>query len=224
MRILFVEDEQKLADAMRSGLMKKGYAVDTLADGEKAYEHISIHHADYDLIILDLMLPGMDGATICERVRARDITVPILILTARNETSDKVNLLLTGADDYMVKPFSFAELVARITALSRRPSALVPNTLSVRDIELNSVEQTVRRDGELIPLTLKEFVLLEYLMRRPNQVVDREELLSHLWDFNYLSFSNVIDVHVKNLRKKLNGADRENLIETVRGVGYRLVA
>jgi len=224
MRILFVEDEQKLADAMRSGLMKKGYAVDTLADGEKAYEHISIHHGDYDLIILDLMLPGMDGATICERVRARDITVPILILTARNEMSDKVNLLLTGADDYMVKPFSFAELVARITALSRRPSTLVPNTLAVRDIELNSVEQTVHREGELIPLTLKEFVLLEYLMRRPNQVVDREELLSHLWDFNYLSFSNVIDVHVKNLRKKLNGTDRENLIETVRGVGYRLTA
>ena len=223
MRILFVEDEQKLADALVAGLSKKGYAVDALYDGASAYERICVHHGDYDLIILDLMLPSLDGTAICERVRERGITVPILILTARHETEDKVRLLTIGADDYLVKPFAFEELVARITALSRRPNELVPATLQVADIELSSAEQRVLRAGSVVSLTLKEFVLLEYLMRHPNQVINREDLLSHLWDFNYLSFSNVIDVHVKNLRKKLN-CYGDNCIETVRGVGYRIVA
>lgn len=223
MRILLVEDERKLADTLVAGLSKKGYAVDALYDGAAAYEHISVHHSDYDLIILDLMLPGLDGAAICEQVRARGITVPILVLTARQETEDKVRLLTIGADDYLVKPFAFAELVARTQALSRRPTESVPPVLEVADIELSSAEQRARRAGHAVSLTLKEFVLLEYLMRRPNQVINREELLSHLWDFNYLSFSNVIDVHVKNLRKKLN-RHGDNCIETVRGVGYRIVA
>jgi DNA-binding response OmpR family regulator len=220
MRILLVEDEKKLADALITGLTKKGYAVDALERGDEAFTRISLHHADYDLIVLDLMLPGMDGATICKNVRERNITVPILILTARDEIDNKVNLLLAGADDYMVKPFSFDELCARIQALLRRPVEMVPVSIKSGDIELNSVERVVRKEGSVIPLTLKEFVLLEYFMRHPNQAINREDLLSHLWDFNYSSFSNVVDVHVKNLRKKLTNG-RENLIETVRGVGYR---
>ncbi len=222
MRILVVEDEKKLADALVAGLTKKGYAVDALNDGEKAFSRISLNHSEYDLIILDLMLPSKDGLQICKEARALDITTPILVLTARNETENKVNLLLSGADDYMVKPFSFDELLARIHALLRRPADMVPEVLRFQDIELNPVEHTVTRDGKPISLTLKEFYLLEYFMRRPKEVINREDLLVHLWDFNYESFSNVIDVHVKNLRRKLNVGGRPDVLETVRGIGYRL--
>ncbi len=221
MRILIVEDEKKLASALARGLTQKGFAVDTLTEGNAAFTRISLHHSDYDIILLDLMLPGMDGATLCKKIRELDITTPILILTARDETENKVDLLLTGADDYVVKPFSFDELYARIQALLRRPTEMVPTTLQVRDIELNTGQHVVRQSGKVVPLTLKEFMLLEYFMRHPNQVINREELLSHLWDFNYLAFSNVVDVHVKNLRRKLNRG-RADLLETVRGVGYRL--
>lgn len=221
MRILLVEDERKLAEALKEGLTQKGYAVDILNQGDEAFTRISIHHDDYDLVVLDLMLPGMDGITICKNVRERGITVPILILTARDEVDNKVNLLLSGADDYMVKPFSFDELCARIQALLRRPAAMVPIILKIKDIELDSGERTVKKEGTVVALTLKEFMLLEYFMRHPNQAINREDLLSHLWDFNYSSFSNVVDVHVKNLRRKL-GYDRDDFIETVRGIGYRL--
>lgn len=221
MRILIVEDEKKLASALARGLTQKGFAVDTLTDGNAAFTRISLHHTDYDIILLDLMLPGMDGATLCKKIRELDITTPILILTARDETENKVDLLLTGADDYVVKPFSFDELYARIQALLRRPAEMVPTVLQIRDIELNTGQHIVRQGGKVVPLTLKEFMLLEYFMRHPNQVINREELLSHLWDFNYLAFSNVVDVHVKNLRRKLNRG-RGDLLETVRGVGYRL--
>ncbi len=222
MRILIVEDEKKLADALSQGLTRKGHAVDVLGDGEKAFNRISLHHADYDLIILDLMLPSMPGDEICKKSRELGINIPILILTARNETEIKVELLLSGADDYMVKPFSFEELLARIQALSRRPVEKLPEKLKVADIELDPSEHTVTRGGEPVGLTLKEFCLLEYFMRHPNQVINREELLSHLWDFNYESFSNVIDVHVKNLRRKLGNGESSDLLETVRGIGYRL--
>lgn len=221
MRIILVEDEEKLAEVLSLGLSKKGYAVDVVNNGEKAFKRISLNHMDYDLIVLDLMLPGMDGASICKGLREQNITTPILILTARDETESKVNLLLAGADDYLVKPFSFDELCARIQALSRRPSSVMPSILKSGDIELNPVEHVVRKNEKPVSLTLKEFVLLEYFMRFPNKVINREELLSHLWDFNYASFSNVVDVHIKNLRKKLGFADKGPL-ETVRGVGYRL--
>lgn len=222
MRIILVEDEVKLAKALAAGLAQKGYAVDIINDGEKAFNRISLNHIDYDLIILDLMLPGMDGNAITKSLRERDINVPILILTARDEMDNKVNLLLAGADDYIVKPFSFEELTARIQAILRRPVEMLPVVLKVRDIELNPVERKVVKADTPLSLTLKEFVLLEYFMRNPNKVVNREELLSHLWDFNYTSFSNVVDVHVKNLRKKLDTTGARNLLETVRGVGYRL--
>lgn len=222
MKILVVEDEKKLAQALSRGLALKGYTVDIVADGEKALTRISLHRSDYDLVILDLMLPNMDGYEICKKVRELGVTTPILVLTARNETDTKVQLLLAGADDYLVKPFSFEELSARVHALLRRPVDTVPQVLKVHDIELNPVERRVTRSGREIPLTLKEFGLLEYFMRHPNQVVNREDLLSHLWDFNYASFSNVVDVHVKNLRRKLDEGNHSSVLETVRGIGYRL--
>ena len=221
MKILLVEDEQKLADALAKGLGLEGYTVDTIAAGKKALTRISLQRSDYDLVILDLMLPSMDGHEICKQVREMNITIPILILTARAETDTKVKLLLSGADDYLVKPFSFAELNARIQALLRRPVESLPETLKVGDIELNPAERRALREGKEIPLTLKEFGLLEYFMRHPGIVVNREDLLNHLWDFNYAGFSNVVDVHVKNLRRKL-GEDAGRLLETVRGIGYRL--
>jgi len=222
MKILVVEDEEKLAEALSRGLEAHGYAVDTIGDGKKAQTRIVMHRDDYDLVILDLMLPSMDGLEICKSIRDENIVIPVLILTARNETENKVNLLLSGADDYMVKPFSFAELLARVKALLRRPSELIPEILEVHGIEVNVVKRRVYRDEKEIPLTLKEFGLLEYFMRHPDQVVNREDLLAHLWDFNYASFSNVVDVHIKNLRRKLGDSGAPDALETIRGVGYRL--
>ncbi len=221
MRILLVEDEEKLAKAVVLGLTKKGYAVDYILDGEKAMKRIALNHIDYDLVILDLMLPGMDGLSICKKMRESSITTPILILTARDEIETKVDLLLSGADDYLVKPFSFDELCARIAALLRRPVEVLPSVILVGDIVLNSSSHVVTKNNKNVSLTLKEFVLLEYFMRHPNTVINREELLTHLWDFNYSSFSNVVDVHVKNLRKKLDLQEGQTVLETVRGVGYR---
>ncbi|HCR52151.1 TPA: DNA-binding response regulator [Candidatus Kaiserbacteria bacterium] len=224
MRILLVEDEERLAEVLAEGLKHKGYAVDIINDGVKGYTRISLHRNDYDLVILDLMLPGMSGLDICRQMRAEGITLPILVLTARNEEEQKVNLLLAGADDYLVKPFSFEELAARIQAILRRPTEAVPTVLRALDIELNPAERTVSRDGVPLTLTLKEFGLLEYFLRHPNQVINREDLVAHLWDFNYESFSNVVDVHIKNLRKKLDFGSEPSVIETIRGIGYRLRA
>lgn len=223
MKLLLVEDEQKLASAIKRGLESQGYSVDIVSDGKKALMRISLHRNEYDIVVLDLMLPSMDGKEICMQIRERDIAIPILVLTARAEVDTKVELLLAGADDYLVKPFSFAELSARLQALLRRPAESLPETLSVGDIELNPGTRLATRAGKPMTLTLKEFSLLEYFMRHPNQVVNREDLLNHLWDFNYVGFSNVVDVHIKNLRRKL-GETGDRILETVRGVGYRLRA
>src|SRR5581483_5555581 len=223
MHLLIVEDEEKLAKALKKGLEVKGYAVDWLPDSEKALNRILMYQNEYDLIILDLMLPGIDGATITESVRGEGVTTPIIILTARNETEHKVNLLNKGADDYIVKPFSFEELIARINSVLRRPAVAQRIVLRVGDLEMDTATRTVRREGAEIPLTLKEFALLECFMRQPNEVLSREKLFDHVWDFNSLSWSNVLDVHMKNLRKKLeNETPSGKLFETVRGVGYRL--
>lgn len=224
MHILIVEDEERLAKALKKGLELKGYAVDWLADSEKARNRILLYRNEYDLIILDLMLPGIDGATITESVRSEGVTTPIIILTARNETEHKVDLLNKGADDYIVKPFSFDELLARINSVLRRPTQSKPVTLKVGPLEMDMATRTVKKDGEEVALTLKEFALLECFMRQPNEVLSREKLFDHVWDFNSLSWSNVLDVHMKNLRKKLGqGPDGDHLFETVRGVGYRLL-
>lgn len=222
MRLLVVEDEPKLAAAIAKGLGTKGYAVDTITDGEEALKRLVIHGEDYDLVILDLTLPNKSGAEICEDLRSRKIMVPIIILTARAETEQKVNLLSIGADDYMVKPFSFEELLARIQAILRRPTESMPSVLEVGNLKLNPSTHEAWKDEEQLSLTLKEFRLLEHFMRHPNQVVDREDLLTHLWDFNYEAFSNIVDVHIKNLRKKLDSGDGPSVLETVRGIGYRL--
>jgi two-component system OmpR family response regulator len=224
MRILIVDDDIKLADALMTGLVKKGYAVDVINEGETAFKRISLNHMDYDLIILDLSLPGMDGASITKKMRDAGIITPVLILTAHNETERKIDLLLTGADDYLVKPFSFDELTARMRAILRRPPETVPSILTVAGITLDPIKHTVLKNGKPLSLTLKEFVLLEYFMRHPHKVVNREELLTHLWDFNYSSFSNVVDVHIKNLRKKLGITNGEKILETIRGLGYRFAA
>ncbi len=222
MRILIVEDEEKLALSLKKGLEKEGFAVDYIMDGEAGERRIVISHKDYDLIILDLMLPGKDGFQICKAVREQQINIPILVLTARDATDDKVAALDAGADDYLVKPFSFEELMARVRALLRRPEQALPNELVVRDLKLDTTTRKVTRKGKEINLTLKEFNLLEYLMRNADQVLTREQILDHLWDFAFDSFSNVVDVHIKNLRKKIDGTHHEKLLETIRGVGYRI--
>lgn len=224
MHLLIVEDEERLAKALKKGLESKGFAVDWLADSEKALNRIMLYRNEYDLIILDLMMPGIGGATITENVRKEGVTTPIIILTARNETEHKVDLLNKGADDYIVKPFSFEELLARISSVLRRPSVTTPVVLRVGSLEMDTSTRTVRKSGKEVPLTLKEFSLLECFMREPGVVLTREKLFDHVWDFNSLSWSNVLDVHMKNLRKKLCGDDDDSgaIFETIRGVGYRL--
>jgi DNA-binding response OmpR family regulator len=229
MHVLIVEDEPKMAKALKRGLEFEGYAADTVEDGETALNRINMYHNDYDVVLLDLMLPKQDGFKVLEQVRERGIATPILVVTARDFVDDKVNALDVGADDYLVKPFSFKELTARIRALMRRPDESLPTTLLYENLLLDPSAQRIYRlvkkdDGtvaqEELDLTLKEFRLLEYLMRHPNRVLPREEIISHIWDFHNDSFSNFLDVHMKNLRRKLG--ETGDMIETVRGVGYRL--
>lgn len=222
MRILIVEDEEKLALALKRGLEQKGYAVDCAFDGEEGEYQMETGAEDYDLVLLDLMLPKKDGVEVCREIRRKNINLPILMLTARDRTEDKVLGLDCGADDYLVKPFSFEELLARIRALLRRPRELSLEELKIKDITLNSRTRQVFKGEREIPLTSKEFSLLEFLMRNAGQVVNREQIIAHVWDYDFDSFSNVVDVHIKNLRKKLEDKGRERLIETVRGAGYRL--
>lgn len=222
MRTIVIEDEKRLANTLKRGLEQHGFAVDLIHDGQKALDHVLVHHSVYDLVILDLMLPGIDGLKICAALREHGAAVPVLILTAKNQTADKVSLLNAGADDYMTKPFALAELIARGNALLRRPDHTYPTELIIRDLRLDIGNHKVYRDNEELVLTVKEFAILEFFMRHPEQVLDRERILDHVWDFNFNSFSNVVDVHVKNLRKKLStGSNKDEYIETVSGIGYR---
>lgn len=222
MRILLIEDEQQLAESLIQGLKQSGFVVDHLVNGVPAIERISLYRNEYDVIILDLMLPDIDGHTVCKQVRSNGVTIPILVLTAMGETEDKVTLLRSGADDYMVKPFAFRELVARLQALLRRPDETVPNVFSVGQFTLNTATHKIFHFDRELPLTLKEFMLLEYFMRHPNQVIARDDVIDHAWNFDFASLSNTVDVHVKNLRKKI-GSDGNKIIKTVRGVGYQFV-
>jgi two-component system copper resistance phosphate regulon response regulator CusR len=223
MHVLIVEDEEKLAKALKKGLEMRGYAVDWLPDAEKAKSRIILYRSEYDIILMDLMMPVLDGSQLTEAVRAEGVETPIIILTARDETEHKVDLLNKGADDYLVKPFSFEELVARINSVLRRPQKQQPVVLKAGAIEMDSATRVVRVDNKEVNLTLKEFALLECFMREPNIVLTREKLFDHVWDFNLLSWSNVLDVHMKNLRKKLQSRDNDTYFETIRGVGYKLV-
>lgn len=219
MRILVVEDEPKLNKGIVHGLQSRGYAVDFAFEGQ-AGETLARQNP-YDLIILDIMMPRRDGLTVCRNLRADGITTPILFLTAKDTIEDKVQGLDLGADDYLVKPFVFAELLARIRSLLRRPPNLVADTLLLDDLELDTKAQRLQVAGQEITLTLREYALLEYLLRNVGTVLTREDILDHVWDNFYDSFSNVVDVHLKNLRKKLPAAYAQR-IETIRGKGYRI--
>ncbi len=222
MKVLIVEDEEKLAQALKSGLKYEGYTVDVIEDGPRGENRILMCRNDYDIVILDLMLPGKNGFEICKSVRALGVTLPILILTARDGIEDKILALNSGADDYLVKPFAFGELHARMQALLRRPRESLPGILKLHDLVLNPSTREVTRGEKKIDLTLKEFELLQYLMRHPNQVMGREDIFAHLWDFADSSLSNVIDAHIKNLRKKIDEGYSKKLLETIRGVGYTI--
>ncbi len=222
MRILIVEDEQALAKIIKDGLTTKGYAVDHLSDGQKALGRIQSTYNEYDLIILDLTLPNKTGLQICQEMRRLNIDTPVLILTANDNLESKVSLFDAGADDYLIKPFEFAELFSRIRAITRRPKKALFTELKVSDIVLNASTQKVLRAGQEIKLTLKEFRILEYFMRNPGIVLSREDLVRNVYDFDYDSFSNVLDVFINRLRNKIDKDRVHKLIETVHGVGYRL--
>jgi two-component system copper resistance phosphate regulon response regulator CusR len=221
MRILLVEDEPRVAGFIAKGLREQAYAVDIAKDGEEALYFASEN--DYDLIILDLMLPIIDGMTVCKRLRGSGLRKPILILTARDTVEDRVTGLDSGADDYLSKPFDFKELLARIRALLRRPRELRSQILRVADLTLNTADHSVTREGRSISLTAKEYALLEFLMLRANQIVDREQIAQHVWDENFDPFSNIIDVYVRRLRAKIDRGFARPLILTRRGEGYMLL-
>ncbi len=220
MRVLLVEDEQRLAENIVAALRETGLAVDHVADGE-AGSHLAEQDM-YDAIVLDLMLPGKSGQRVLQDLRRRKLHTPVLILTAQESKESVVNLLNAGADDYLSKPFDLGELLARIKALIRRAKGVSTPVLVVSDLELNTVQQTVRRRGRVLDLSPTEYRILEYLIHRPRAIVSQQELLEHLYDFDWEHHSNVIEAHVSNLRRKLNVEGTEPLIETLRHRGYRL--
>jgi heavy metal response regulator len=220
MRALLVEDERKIADFIQKGLAECGYAVDVAYDGNEALQWTDV--ADYDVIILDVMLPAVDGIEVCRTLRDRRLRTPILMLTARDAVEDRVRGLDSGADDYLVKPFAFAELLARLRALARREPAALGTALQVGDLTLNTITREVYRQRARIDLTTKEFALLEYLMRHPNQVFTRTMIAEHVWSYDFDNSTNVIDVHIRNVRRKIDDPYPIKLIHTVRGAGYRI--
>lgn len=222
MRLLVAEDEEAIADFLVRGLSENGYAVDLAQDGTTALDLASSF--DFDLILLDILLPGVDGFTVCRRLREQHIRTPILMLTALDAVENRVLGLDSGADDYLVKPFAFAELLARIRALLRREPGLIYPVLELEDLTVDPASRHVTRAGQNIELTAKEYALLEYFMRNPGRVLTREMITDRLWSFDSASFTNVIDVYVGRLRRKIDDAHEVKLIQTVRGVGYKLEA
>lgn len=222
MRVLLVEDDYRLASSVASQLRQAGFAVDVVAHGEDALRESAI--SPYDAIVLDLQLPDLDGVEICRRLRKRGTPVRIIMATARDGVADRIAGLDTGADDYLVKPYSVQELTARLRALLRRPETALPTVYRVADLELDTATRIARRDYRTIDLTTKEFAVLEYMMRNAGRVLTREQISEHAWDANYDPFSNVIDVYVARLRRKVDAPGEPSLIETVRGAGYRLAA
>lgn len=222
MRILLVEDEIDAARMLAKGLAEQSFAVDVAADGEEAIDKAGIN--DYDLIILDVMLPIHDGFTVCRTLRAEGVNIPILMLTARDAVHFRVIGLDCGADDYLIKPFDFSELLARIRALLRRGPALTPEIIHIADLEIFTGEHNVRRQGKSIVLTAKEYALLEYLARRSGQIVSRMEISEHVWNEDYDPFSNLIEVYIQRLRRKIDKNSHFRLIHTRRGEGYQLSA
>lgn len=222
MRILVIEDEAKIANAIKRGLGMQGHAVDTVYDGDTGYAHAV--DSDYDLIVLDRMLPGLDGIAICKKLRDEGIHTPVLMLTARGTIGDKVEGLNSGADDYLVKPFSFDELTARVRALLRRPQASTGTVLKVDSLQLDPVKFTVERAGKTIKLSHKEFLLLEYFMHHSGQVITKDTLIAHIWNGEADILPNTVEVYIGYLRTKIDRAypDEPELLHTKRGFGYLL--
>lgn len=221
MRILLAEDEVILAKSLKEGLTEEKFAVDMFHDGLEAYEQAAAN--EYDILILDIMMPGMDGLTICSKLRQEKNYTPILMLTARDTVEDRVKGLDNGADDYLIKPFSFDELLARIRSVIRRATSK-DTILKVANLELNPKSHIVRRGGKEINLTGKEYALLEYFMRHPNQILTRENILDHVWDYSFDSFSNIIEVLMRRLRNKIDKSfpNDKPLFSTIRGMGYKI--
>ncbi len=220
MRILVVEDEKKIANLIKRGLKEEGYAVDLAADGVEGEFLASTNQ--YDVIILDVMLPKMDGIALCESLRSKKVSSPIIMVTAKDAVSDKVKGLDRGADDYLTKPFAFDELLARIRALLRKRDGQTAAKLKISGLELDPVSHKVTRDGREITLTAKEYALLEYLMRNAGSVVTRTMIAEHVWDINFDADTNIIDVYINYLRRKVDDGFGTNLINTIRGRGYTI--
>lgn len=221
MRVLVVEDERKISAYVKRGLEEHGYAVDTAFSGREALDWAEI--VNFDLIILDIMLPEMDGFAVCRELRKRDYRAPILMLTARDAVDDRVTGLDTGADDYLVKPFAFKELLARLRALTRRPAGAPKSPmLQLADLTLDTITRRVKRGGRVIELTAKEYAVLECLLREADRVLTRTEIAEHVWNYDVYNQSNVVDVYIRHLRRKIDDPFEVKLIHTVRGAGYRL--
>ncbi len=222
MRLLVVEDEHLIANSIKKGLEQEKYAVDVAFDGNDGFDLASSE--DYDLIILDLLLPGMDGIKVCRELRAKQIHTPILMLTAKGQIRDKIEGLDSGADDYLTKPFSFEELLARIRALTRRPKETLNTVLTVGDLHLDTKSFEVRRQNQTIRLSSKEFSLLEYLMRHSGQILTKEQIINHVWDYEADVLPNTVEVNMRNLRNKIDLPFKKvkPLIQTVRGFGYKI--
>ena len=222
MRILVIDDDRRLCAVIKRGLLEEAYAVDLACDGEEGEYLAEVN--PYDLIILDIMLPSKDGIEVCHELRAKKVNIPILMLTAKDTVEDRVKGLDTGADDYLVKPFAFSELLARVRALLRREGMSKLPELRVGDLTLNTLTRQVWRGQRPIELTTKEYVILEYFMRHPNVVVTRTMIEEHAWDYDFDSLSNLVDVYIRRLRRKIDGEGEDSPIQTVRGAGYRLKA
>lgn len=220
MRLLVVEDERRLAGIIKRGLIEEGYSVDAAYDGEEG-EYMA-ETTPYDAIVLDIMLPKKDGIEVCKELRRKRVNTPILMLTARDTVEDKVKGLDSGADDYMIKPFAFSELLARLRALTRREALSKTSKLQVGELTMDTLTREVFRGERAIELTVKEYAILEYFMTHPNVVITRTMLEENAWDYEYDSMSNVIDVYIRRLRRKIDNDSEDSLIQTVRGAGYRL--
>ena len=220
MRVLLIEDDRKAAKLLSKGLNEEGFVVDVAATGEAGEEQAFVN--EYDVIVLDWLLPGKDGLAVCQALRARDVTTPILMLTARHSLADRVSGLSTGADDYLTKPFAFAELLARMRALLRRARVARPPVLRVTDLTLDPANRRVTRGGVKIGLTSKEYTILEVLMQNAGETVSRTRLVERVWDEASEVLDNLVDVHVSHLRKKIDREPGSSLIQTIRGFGYRL--
>jgi heavy metal response regulator len=222
MRILVIEDERRLCGIIKRGLLEEGYAVDTAYDGEVG-EYLA-ENTSYDLIILDIMLPKKDGIEVCQELRLKRVNAPVLMLTAKDTVEDRVKGLDSGADDYLVKPFAFNELLARIRALLRRTGSSKSPKLQVGDLTLDTLTREVWHGQRIIELTSKEYTILEYFMRHPNVVITRTMIEEHAWDYEFDSVSNIIDVYIRRIRSKIDERGQDSLIQTVRGAGYRMKA